>query len=640
MDTTDNTISDAKRFSMDPPMGQPSYSLKVLPSSIYDGHGKVSIEIASSTETKIDCVKLKFQGPEKFPVRLEQPPPAPDETSSKGDPTVSRIDGDSGDWIKIDLDWVKDAGKVNLGWLTAELKPGTYVVSAWVKFESQQGKSDDPEPIVHSYLKVKVRPVAAGDSVSVSMRRAAAAPTIDQTLWVVIRKSAEAVRFDNYDEFVKRWMCDDPRLPGQRRPRSYSSSTPFPFIDAYKRLKVASELFLMSNCGVAGHALDKIDFSDLNLSEESLRLGRPVTQEDIEKIWESYLVTVNGDSEPILHTLPYLQLARERLKEYPIRRQPPERLSHEDMVEKCYGILQEKLTNPCLLELIWSYWHEEGMLVQTMNAISMRFQNQRSRFGRDPLADLDIDPLRSLNNLLWGYIQDEQHRLTLPRRVYEYDHHYGIPLCGRAVPTLMSTDGRSKFLEGFHNLLTVTSVFYKEDDDTMVVADGFPVLRALKDVHLLLAEGAHNQFGDLPSTARTEMLMQQWLLARPEMREFLGSRIMVTYKEGWMDRVDTMKRLQGWTDTSVIHFHDLATFGEQILLSIRYGSWGDIDHPENAANWARYWRPEVQGYIHAYRAVTGVDLAGEVSDPRHAALRYLPPSVHLRNRQAVLMRRR
>ncbi len=31
--------------------------------------------------------------------------------------------------------------------------------------------------------------------------------------------------------------------------------------------------------------------------------------------------------------------------------------------------------------------------------------------------------------------------------------------------------------------------------------------------------------------------------------------------------------------------------------------------PEQAANWARYWRPEVQGYIHAYRAVTGVDLA-------------------------------
>ena len=41
--------------------------------------------------------------------------------------------------------------------------------------------------------------------------------------------------------------------------------------------------------------------------------------------------------------------------------------------------------------------------------------------------------------------------------------------------------------------------------------------------------------------------MQQWLLARPEMREFLQSRAMVPYKEAWMAAVDTMKTLQGWT---------------------------------------------------------------------------------------------
>ena len=43
-------------------------------------------------------------------------------------------------------------------------------------------------------------------------------------------------------------------------------------------------------------------------------------------------------------------------------------------------------------------------------------------------------------------------------------------------------------------------------DDTTVVADGFPVLNALKEVHLLLTQGAHNQYGDLPWTARQEML--------------------------------------------------------------------------------------------------------------------------------------
>jgi hypothetical protein len=173
-------------------------------------------------------------------------------------------------------------------------------------------------------------------------------------------------------------------------------------------------------------------------------------------------------------------------------------------------------------------------------------------------------------------------------------------------------DSRSKFLEAFHNLLHLCSIFFRADDDTTVIADGFPVMNAIREVHLLLSEGAHNQFGDLPSTARQEMLIEQWLLARPEMREFLGGRIMVPYSEIWMDRVDTVKRLLGWTDTTVTDFHDLAVFGEQILLSIRYGHWSDVHDPAHAANWARYWRSEIQSYIHSYRAVTGIDLASGI----------------------------
>jgi len=197
------------------------------------------------------------------------------------------------------------------------------------------------------------------------------------------------------------------------------------------------------------------------------------------------------------------------------------------------------------------------------------------------------------------------------------------------VPTLRPADSRSKFVEAFHNLLHMTSVFYKEDNDTTVIADGFPLLNALKEVHLLLAQGAHNQFGDLPWTARAEMLMQQWLLARPEMREFLQSRPMVPYKEAWMGQVDTMKSLQGWSDVTVTHFHDLATFGEQILLSIRYGDWIDLNDENHAKNWARYWRPEIQSYIHAYRTVTGIDL----SNPD--TVDYTMPAVHLQKRLAL-----
>jgi hypothetical protein len=275
-----------------------------------------------------------------------------------------------------------------------------------------------------------------------------------------------------------------------------------------------------------------------------------------------------------------------------------------------------------------------------MNAISQRFQNLRAPGSRDPFAQLEIDPLRPLNNLLWGYVQDEQHRLGVLRRAHEYDHHYGMPLVGKALGELRTADVRSKFVESFHNLLYQTLQFYRQDDDTTVVADAFPVLNALKETHYLLAQGAHNQFGDLPSTSRQEMLIEQWLLSRPEMREFLGGRVMVPYPEPWMDKVDAVKTLKGWTDVSVVHFHDLAVFGEQILLSVRYGAWSIVNEPDQAANWARYWRPEVQGYMHGYRATTGVDLTSDVTDQQQLIARALPPSLHLHERLALQLRGR
>ena len=110
---------------------------------------------------------------------------------------------------------------------------------------------------------------------------------------------------------------------------------------------------------------------------------------------------------------------------------------------------------------------------------------------------------------------------------------------------------------------------------------------------------------------------------------------MVPYPESWMEAVDAMKTLQGWTDTSVIHFRDLAVFGEQILLSVRYGTWATQTNPMAAVAWARFWRQEVQGYIHAYRAVTGVDLTADVTSTRMLFERDIAPSVHLRRRLTV-----
>lgn len=116
------------------------------------------------------------------------------------------------------------------------------------------------------------------------------------------------------------------------------------------------------------------------------------------------------------------------------------------------------------------------------------------------------------------------------------------------------------------------------------------------------------------------------------MRDFLQSRPMVPYQEGWMAQVDAVKKLKGWTDVSVMHFHELGVYGEQILLSVRYGDWINVNDPVQAANWARYWRPEIQSYMHAYRAVTGVDLAPAVTSPQDLSLRRMPPSALLRQR--------
>ncbi len=278
------------------------------------------------------------------------------------------------------------------------------------------------------------------------------------------------------------------------------------------------------------------------------------------------------------------------------------------------------------------------MLVQTMNHISQRFQNIAGTGDRDPLANLEIDPLRPLNNLLWGYIQDEQNRLSVDApRLTSTTTSTASTLHGKAVTGLRTADRRSQVPRVLPQPAATAACSSSGRTTTpRWWRTASRCSTAIKETHYLLAQGAHNQFGDLPSTARQEMLMQQWLLSRPEMREFLGGRVMVPYPEPWMDRVDAMKSLQGWTDISVVHFHDLARLRRAAAaVACATAPGASPNDPAQAANWARYWRPEIQGYIHAYRAVTGVDLTADITDRQALAERYVPPSVHLRNRLAV-----
>ncbi|MDM0112024.1 hypothetical protein QTI66_07680 [Variovorax sp. J22R133] len=475
-------------------------------------------------------------------------------------------------------------------------------------------------------------PVPVTGNVGVSLTRTETENTPDLPLWVAIRSGTEALSFNNYLHYMDLLFCAEDRqavanaFPAEKRlfhQLKGKRFLPFTDTDAYRVLKAATEAFVMVNCAVLREP-------DFDRRDDNAYLDRrdlpPIGNFD--RAFERYLEPL-GVGQGNDRVLPYLALIRRKLPDIPITN--PDRV--DDSL--CVGFVQDKLANPCLVELIWSYWLEEAMLVQTMNAVTRRFQNIRSPGTPDPLANLEIDPLRPLNNLIWGYTQDEQHRLTVNRRNYEYDHQYGLRLHGRAIRSMRAADTRSPFLEAFHHLLRLCTVFFKQDDDTTVKADAFPVLNALKEVHLVMSQGAHNQFGDLPSTARIEMLMQQWLLARPEFREFLPTRIMVAYPEPWMDRVDAMKKIQGWTDTSVVHFRNLAIFGEQLLLSIRYGAWSEVFEPTQAFNWARFWRPQIQGYNHAFWAATGVELSGENADKTADATL---PSLLLQKRLAVQQR--
>ena len=468
-------------------------------------------------------------------------------------------------------------------------------------------------------------------------------PTGDQNLWTLIRNRTNAISFNNYNDFINDFLKQTApgMTPGHKQ---QVADLRFLGLDGFEVLQTATELFLMQEVGLVVQDpyanpkrttkklqkhYDVLMTKEEKDSEFRRRNSRALPDKWLTDLRRDYLQRIGKGVKPKM--LPYLKTILRRLDDLPLK-QPGA------TVGDSYGVLPSRIVGPLSLELIWNYWHEEGMLVQAHNAVTNRFQNLRATSGRhDPLARLEIDPLRRLNNVLWGWIQNRPFLLSVRRRAFEYDHHYGITLLGTAVGEVDGADSRSQFISAFHNLLHLCTIFYQQDDDLTVQADGFPLLNALRETQLVVTAGAHNQYGDLPWTARVEMLMQMWMFARPEMREFLGGRVMVPYREPWMDRVDTVKSAMGWTDVNVTHFRDLGTFGEQIVLSVRFGSWATEIEPDSAVNWARYWRPEIQGYVHAYRATTGADLRSTVDETMPGVLlqRRLPEQIGSAPRRAI-----
>jgi hypothetical protein len=494
--------------------------------------------------------------------------------------------------------------------------------------------------IVNAAAETLERRYANFGSIRRALAREVEIPDEDlQVFWMAILLHTESISFPRFNEFVSRVVSPDapanettPKLRNQLN--GFRRTHPIPGTDLYGLLKTAAEAFLLLESGVARP--DPVNWPDnvplpvppnqetglpdlnaaLPRSVNRLLPQRTLTYKEAEKAIASFL---GSDSRSYLRAiLPAVF--------------PGGVVSAASNLS---AILDERfISAPPLIELIWSYWQEMGFLCQTMNAITLRFQNVRRSSGRDPLTELELDPLRPLSGVIWGFIQDQPNQLSLVRRVYEYNHHYGLELFGRAVPKLRPADPRAHFIEAFHSLLRECDLFIKLDNDMTVNPDAFTVLNSLKEVHMTLSENAHNQFRDLPWTARAEMLVQQWMIARPEMREFLRGRLMVPYPEQWMGGVDAMKRLQGWNTPSSVFFNDLARYGERLLLSIRYVAWNSIGDQAFAKAWVRFFKEEIQGYVHAYEVVTGVNLTDTpvVSARSADDGRFVSPSVHVRNR--------
>jgi hypothetical protein len=437
--------------------------------------------------------------------------------------------------------------------------------------------------------------IGVGGHIRVTMERTDARPTLDEALWSAIDERCEAIGFDRYQAHIRR-VFELPNVGSFQSEISRKlSELGARGVGVYRVLRDVTEFFVLSGCGPLA---DRKSHEDLIVRDFGPQRQR--SREEIEDGLRLYLH--NGE-------LPYIE--RVVNAAYPWLDVDGSGLD---------SLRRRVLRQPLFLEL----WHEmcleHGMLMRTMDAVCARFQNIYNRGENDGLASYEISPLWPLGDLLWDWSNHEPTRLNPKRRIQEYVHQYGPSTLDRNILGARVADVRTAFPGAFMNLLNLCEEFYKEDNQTTVIADAFPTLVALREVHQILAMGSGNAAPQLTFAARVETLMMQLMLAQPELRAFLRVREMVPYDEAWMGQVDAMKDLQGWQDQSISYYRDLAVYGERILLSVRLGDW-TVGHEDNAKHWARRHKHAIRRVIHAYRAISGGELAASNRrQPARAAL--------------------
>lgn len=520
-------------------------------------------------------------------------------------------------WELSAADDSTDATRTDIQIDTAGLEPGDYTIELTVNGELMQKKYG-------FYVAPSNRVVA-----DVTHHRSGGFKTKDQALWVAIRNHSQRIGFDQYSRFIDTLFRD---AGGAGEIFGFEDAAR-PFSGTLQRaihlglgsdqmhtlLSTATEVYLAVRSGLA------IDPELLDMDQERGRLrDTTMTQARLLDGITKYLESTGN-----IQALPYIRRIAESLIASEVL---SDNSGNGFDIERQF--IRRRVGNPPLLELIWSYWMEEAGLSQAMYAITRRVGNE-SAGDFDPLTEFELDCIRPVSAFILGANKDLRVS-TIKERALEYAKHYGILLQGNAVKDLRPADVRTQFLPAYHDLLRKAVEFIDLSSNTQVEANPFHLHNAIRNLHLVLSESAHNAYVDVAWRSRAEMLSQQWILSRPETREFLRGRYMVPYSERWMGPLDMMNKIMRWNQVSVSQFSDLARFGEQLVLSIRMGDWrAENTSDEQARNWADYWRFEIQQYVSSYHAVTGVDITGRTVQSQDVALASTSPAILLQRRNAA-----
>ena len=178
-------------------------------------------------------------------------------------------------------------------WKTAGMNAGTHGVVATLVDSNGVVLQGAAGPVVATGQgKIKPSALSKGDTLRVALQRSATVRTRDQVFWSLIRSSTTAIGSSNYSDFIARVLCPGPTdvigrqsvLVSQLNRRA-KELQPFTYgVGAYELLKTATQIFLLLECGGC-HA----DIKDIDLDEESARLGETVTLQQLTDRLRVYL---------------------------------------------------------------------------------------------------------------------------------------------------------------------------------------------------------------------------------------------------------------------------------------------------------------------------------------------------------------